>query len=194
MDLYRVFTVVAKYHGCRNVNFAWFRTEPAGDRPYELLIDGYFPGDPYTEGAIDELFTHAEAAAIKAYLDKQHGHEGVTSIERAEVPIAGNVMPLGAIAVGGGDDFYMLDKEDEYSLPFRAWAYFNLTDCELVDEPGETFRHYLHVMSVDEDGGLDIHKETQLEARAREDTPTPEMLKHYMQTGRYRSPEKKGGA
>ncbi len=31
---------------------------------------------------------------------------------------------VGALPVGGDDGFFMLDKTDEYDLPFKVWAYF----------------------------------------------------------------------
>jgi hypothetical protein len=50
------------------------------------------------------------------------------------LPIANNTMGNGAIAVGGGDDFCMLHKEPEYSLPFKVEGYFDLHQCELSDD------------------------------------------------------------
>jgi hypothetical protein len=123
----------------------------------------------YSELAVDELFTFDEANALKQYLDRHHGDEDETSIEKAEIPLPNNVGGIGAIAVGGGDDFYELHKERQYSLPFKVEGYFNLVGCELIDEPGETFRHFLFLATVGKHGRVaDFRKETQAEARLRE--------------------------
>jgi hypothetical protein len=171
-ELFRVSTVVPEYDGCRDVHFEWFRTEPRPGFPYWLVIDGY-DDDARTEGAIDELFTREEADALKSYLDT---YPGLTTIARADLPYPNNIIGQGARAVGGGDDFYSLHRADGYPLAFKVAGYFNLRGCELVEAPGETFRPYLHVVSLDDDGRLDVHQETQLDVRAREDTPTPKEL------------------
>jgi hypothetical protein len=161
--LYSVTTTAHEYHGRRNVVFHWFRTEPRNeDRPYAELIQNY-DGDLYSKDLIDELFTEQEACDLKEYIDRVHGDAGVTTIEEWKLPIHNQQMGYGARSVGGGDDFYMLDKDPEYSLPFGVNGYFDLVDCELIDEPGEKFRHYLFRVSAE-----GCRKETQEEARARE--------------------------
>jgi hypothetical protein len=120
MKLYEVSTVASEYHGCRDVKFIRFRErsgEPA--RPYSELIESYDPErNHYEEGAIEELFTFDEANALKEYLDREHGSQGVTKIEEAKLPCRQNVIGIGAMSVGGGDDFYTLKEEKAYSLPF----------------------------------------------------------------------------
>jgi hypothetical protein len=170
-DLYYVHTIVKEYAGCKHIKFSWFRTEKS-DRPYGQLVKDYNPDEAmaaYSELAVDELFSFDEANALKRYLDWHHGAEDETTIVKAEIPLANNVGGMGALAVGGGDDFYELHKEPEYSLPFKVEGYFNLVGCELIDEPGETFRHFLFLATVDKDGRVaDFRKETQAEARLRE--------------------------
>jgi hypothetical protein len=39
---------------------------------------------------------------------------------------------VGALPVGGGDGFYMLDKADEYDLDFKVWAYYDIRREELL--------------------------------------------------------------
>jgi hypothetical protein len=51
-----------------------------------------------------------------------------------------------AISVGGGDDFYRLSEESEYSLPFKVWGYFNLVGCELLDG-SDVYHHRLWLLS-----------------------------------------------
>lgn len=164
-DLYRITTTTKEFSGCRDVTFYWFRDEKT-PRPYAELIKDYDPRDEYVvyaEDNVEEKFTEAEANLLKEYLDRKHPSD-VTTIEKVSLPLPNNILPLGAKPVGGGDDFYTLHKEPGYSLPFKALGYFNLEGCELIDKPGETFRHYLLILDK---GGC--HLETQEEARRRED-------------------------
>ena len=167
-DLYRVTTTTKEFGGCRNVTFYWFRDEKT-PRPYAELIKDYDPNDEYVvyaEDNVEEKFTEAEAALLKEYLDRRHPGDVTTTIEKVSLPLPNNILPLGAKPVGGGDNIYMLHEESEYSLPFKTLGYYDLVGCELIDNPGETFRHYLLVL--DKDGA---HVETQEEARRREDAP-----------------------
>jgi hypothetical protein len=172
MDLYYVKTTVKEYRGCKDVRFKWFRCERTAPRPYAELIENYDPSDRdvyYSQGCIDEMFELTEAQALKDYLDQNYGEDkGITTIEKVELPIPNHMVGVGAMAVGGGDDFHMLDKTPSYSLPFKVWAYYDLVGCELADGSGEAFRHYLHCMSLDANGTLHCRPETQEEARCRE--------------------------
>ena len=136
--LYNVTTVVKEYHDCKDVPFHWFRCDPGPQKlPYAELIQNYNGDNFYAENYIGELFTADEAALVKDYLDRDdNSHKNPTTINEVSLPIPNNVMGVGAIAVGGGDDFYMLDKNPDYSLPFKVWGYFNLVDCELADGSG----------------------------------------------------------
>ena len=164
MRLYHVSTIAKEYHGCRDVAFDWFRCERGEPRPYAELIENYDPGDDmgYAEGAIDEMFTEAEAVALKAYLDREHGGAVVTTIKEGRLPLPANNMGVGAIPVGGGDDFYMLNRaRPQYDLPFKVWGYFNLVGRELVDGSG-VYHHRCYIWS---DGGT-LRMETNEEAAA----------------------------
>jgi hypothetical protein len=165
MKLYNVRTTVKEYHGCKNVVFHWFYDgdRPTPRRPYAELIENYEPDGFYSEDYIDRLFTEDEASQVKQYLDQEHGHEGTTTITEEPLPVANNVMSVAAIAVGGGDDFYMLDKEPEYSLPFKVEGYFNLVGCELVD--GSDVYHS-RLWLVSKNG--DMRQQTNEEAKALE--------------------------
>src|ERR1700730_5235393 len=137
MKLYRVTTIVKEFDDCKDVPFHWFRDDRGERRAYAELIENYDPSNDhaaYGEGAIDELFTEIEATALKEYLDREHADAGVTTIKEVHLPIASNSMGLGAIPVGGGNDFYYtLSKEPTYTLPFEAWAYFDLRGCAPAD-------------------------------------------------------------
>ena len=166
MKLYRAHTIVEEYGGCKDVTFCWFRCGPGEPRPYAELIDDYDPSDDgCAEGAIDELFTATEANALKAYLDQEHGHEGVTTIKEARLPIPNNMMGVGAIPVGGGDGFQMLNREPAYNLSFKVWGYFNLVGRELADGSG-VYHHRL--LLFDPDGPGTSRIQTNEEAAATE--------------------------
>jgi hypothetical protein len=147
IELFYVATVVKQYCDCKDVRFHWFRNEPAG-RSYPALIQNYQPGDLYPESYVDELFTWDEANALKEYLDRDYGDAGITTIRQAVLPVSRNTMGLGARAVGGGDDFYVLDKTENYPLPFSVWGYFNLVGCELIDGSG-VYHHRLMLLFPD---------------------------------------------
>lgn len=152
MKLYNVTTSVKEYRGCKNVWFTWFRCDHGEQkRPYAELIENYDPAadrNYYPEDYIELLFTEEEAHQLKEYLDRVHGHEGVTTIEEEQLPVPQNIMSVGAIAVGGGDDFYQLCDEPEYSLPFKVWGYFNLVGCELIDG-SDVYHHRLWLLGSD---------------------------------------------
>lgn len=134
MRLYTVVTTVNEFKNRQNVQFNWLRWDRAGPRPYADLIRDYDPkGLAYAEGAIDELFTEAEAIALKAYLDREHGEAGITTIEEIALPISNNMAGYRANDVGGGGtDFYPLYEDEPYDLPFKASAYYDLRECEWI--------------------------------------------------------------
>ena len=142
MKLFHVTTVVKEYDGCKDVAFEWFKEKPTGARrPYEHLIADYPHEVPpecaeryYPEGYIDELFTEHEAGQLADYLSTFRN--STTTINEVSLPAANNVMGLGDIAVGGGTDFYMLSKRDNYPLPFSVWGYFDKRFCERIDGTG----------------------------------------------------------
>lgn len=143
MKLFKVTTVVPEFDGCKDVEFIWFRSDvrPHGPqpRPYADLIKNYDPRQDdnarpgtsmsfYAEDYVESLFTEAEAKQLKAYIDR--------TIAEAQLPVPNNVIGVGAIPVGGGNDHYILHKEPQYSLSFEVMGYFDLRGCELVDGSG----------------------------------------------------------
>ena len=136
MKLFHVTTTGVQFDGCKGVEFDWFRCGRGDPRPYSELITDYDPAAPiagYPEAAIDGFFTEAEAVALKAYLDREHGHEGVTTIKEIQLPIPNNTLGVSAIPVGGGTDFLMLYKEPAYDLEFQVEGYYDLRGRELID-------------------------------------------------------------
>jgi hypothetical protein len=171
MKLYSVTTTVKEYSGCKNVVFNWLRrVMPPGKRPYADLIKDYEPESPdalYAEARIEELFTWDEARQLKDYLERYHGDEGETVIKQVPLPVENRTIAYGCLPSGGGNDFYMLWKESEYSLPFEIWGNFRLEGCTLIDN-GDTYRHRLMIVSENDDGTIDARMETNPEAAARE--------------------------
>jgi hypothetical protein len=149
MKLYRVTTIVKEYDGCKNVAFAWFKSDSRDigrRRPYADLIADYDPSMRtigYAEEAIEELFTEDEAKQLVAYLDREKHGDQETTIEEQVLPIPNNFCGCSPNGVGGGDDYYMLDQRPDYSLPFKVWGYFDLVGCELVDGSGVYHQRYL---------------------------------------------------
>jgi hypothetical protein len=94
--------------------------------PYAELIENYDANNEmrlYSEEAINEMFSLEEAEAWMAWLKSHQGgceHE----IEEAKLPI--NTMGVGAIPVGGEQDFLMVNQEPDYDLPFTVWDSFDL--------------------------------------------------------------------
>jgi hypothetical protein len=169
MKLYSVRTTVKEYSGCKDVVFNWFRHAMAqGRRPYADLVKDYEPGRPdalYTEELIEELFTWDEARQLKDYLERHHGDEGETVIEQVPLPVENRTMGYGCLSVGGDDDFYMLCKESEYSLPFKVWGYYDLEGCELVDGSG-VYHHRLWMLMANGEVRRQTNEEAAAMARA----------------------------
>jgi hypothetical protein len=169
MKFYQVTTVAPEYGRVRNVEFCWFvdtRDSPA-QRLGAQLIEGYEAGDPYHEDLIHELFDAAEAEAFADWLKVHRPDYGAPIVAEVKLPVPNNCIGLGAIPTGGGIDFLSMKDESGApamaSLGFTTLGYHDLRGCELVDEPGETFRPYLLVLGPD-----GLRRQTQAEARQME--------------------------
>ncbi|MDX8450698.1 hypothetical protein [Mesorhizobium captivum] len=129
-ELFKVRTVIPEFEGCKDVAMRWFvceRERPPA--PYAEVIADYQPGDPYAEGSIDELFIADEARALVGYLEA-HYPDCSHSIEEVDLPITDPPYPIGALSVGGPEDYYMLCEEEGYTLPFPVFGYFDLRNHE----------------------------------------------------------------
>lgn len=131
IELFHVHSVAPKLAGHRDVRICWLvssRPQPLG-LSYADFVEGYNEGCPYQEGAIDELFTRAEAEALASYL-KEHYDDKTVTIEKAALPHPSNVGGLGVMPAGGGVDFLLLAKNKAYSLPFKVEGYFDTRSSE----------------------------------------------------------------
>jgi hypothetical protein len=171
MKLYSVRSKVKEFSGCRDVVFNWFRSEkPAEQRPYAKLIANHNPSDDwaaYGEVYVDELFTEDEALQLKEYLDQNHREEATTEIRNQRLPIVPDVLiGFRGRAVGGGDGFYELFKEPQYSLPFKVEAYFDLVGRELVDG-SDVYHHRLLLVLPDGTVRVQTNEEAAAMERAK---------------------------
>jgi len=147
-----LFTVYTKgdYDGHRDVLFSWFVSERQ-EPPvlYALGIRNYNQADAdmvgYAGRALCELFTRAEAEALKAYIDERHGD--VTTIKRADLPIENSDAGISVGPAGGGPNCLLLYEDPEYRLPFKVEGFFDLRQHERID--GREYRGALRLIYSD---------------------------------------------
>jgi hypothetical protein len=108
-ELFSVRSEIANMHGYKNVTIEWFvdrRAQPLfGENgslgvEYGRVIMNYDATD-YAELAVEEMFTKDEAEALQAFLRAKR-NDATAIIEPAKLPIANNIVGLGAIPAGGG--------------------------------------------------------------------------------------------
>lgn len=128
-QLFSLYARVDDFLGHDNVPFVFFVAGRKGKLgPYEQLIKNFDPNNEdtgYQQGFVDEMFTTEEMTQAIEYLTSNYGTE--ITVKGNTVPIdAGNYMPTGAIPVGGPTGFLWLEKDENYSLPFAMWVYYDL--------------------------------------------------------------------
>lgn len=121
-----------KYNG---VEITWFMEtrDKLIVSPSDVISD-YFSMDDrdrfYAEDYIGSLFTLDEISQLSAYLSGQDDRgEFESRLVKFPVQRSDGLVSAGTMAVGGSDDFYMLNEEEEYSLPFKVWGYFDVHGC-----------------------------------------------------------------
>jgi hypothetical protein len=135
--LYNVTSVIDRWPHRRSrwngVQVTWFVTKRATDPGFDygqLLDRPLPPGDEYSceRGLVDESFTQDEAERFAAYLESTYDTEA--KLQELPLPVATRsaegyeLLPVGAIAVGGDSDFHMLSEHETYDLPFSVWGYY----------------------------------------------------------------------
>ena len=125
---YGVTLIADEFDGYSGVPFTLFHTEMSNEElaPLVVVAPGRSIDDVahwYTASAIEETFSKAEVKQLYAYF-KQRGNVRLRA-RRAYSPTNAD-MGVGAIPVGGGNDFYTFSEEPGYSLPFKVWGYFDL--------------------------------------------------------------------
>jgi hypothetical protein len=136
-SLFRVYSR-AEIRGYKNVRITWFVMErarplfgPNGSSgvPYQRVISGYDREDQviYCEEAVEELFTGEEA---KAFIDfvRKHYQDASARAEPFELPMMSNTIGFGGVPVGGGTDFFTINDDPEYDLPFKVGGYYDVRD------------------------------------------------------------------
>lgn len=102
--------------------------------PLGLIYDMENEEYPYIKSQVAETFTEEQADQLIAWLEEIK--DGVKAWKDPALKPGGEGMGVGAIAVGVGDGFYMMDHMDGYDLPFKVWAYYDLDSSEyLYQEP-----------------------------------------------------------
>jgi hypothetical protein len=140
IKLFNVYSRAEAMHGYKNVQISWFVEK----RPrrlfgldgtlkvhYQWVIEDYDPADTYqyySAMAVEEYFTEDEAKAFTDWLGIHF--DFATTVEPAKLPIGNNEAGIGSIAVGGGDDFFVVKRHPAYDLPFEVWGYYDVRDCE----------------------------------------------------------------
>ncbi len=146
-ELYSVHSLIRgfAYHGqtYEEVSVAWFAVErQAPPAPYGQAIQDYgrlAKGEKaFPEEYVDELFSRAEAEALKRHLDRRR--EVTTFIEAVELPVLANASGCRRLPRGKGSDFIGLFKEPGYPLPFKVEGYFSvrLAEARVQGDDGQT--------------------------------------------------------
>jgi len=136
-ELYSVHSLVRgfTYKGTtyEEVKVTWF---VVGRRtalvPFAAAIQDYAGLDArsrvFPEEYVCELFSRAEAEALKNYLARRP--ELTTASEPVELPVMANSSGLQRLPRGGGNDVLGLFREKGYSLPFQVEGYFSVRLAE----------------------------------------------------------------
>jgi hypothetical protein len=142
MNLHHIRSTVKHFKGFKNVNITWFmerRQQPVA--PYAELIADYAELEHHkyrwmAEGHVDEMFTADEARAVLAWLNEQRPAAHVLLPQampiRAHTDDGALLMGLGAIPVGGLQDF-LIPNETDWNLPFKVLGYYDLRCYERAD-------------------------------------------------------------
>ena len=110
-----------------------FQPEMEEEEVRELLEPlGFTPDNLnylYIKSQAEETFTEEQADKVIAFMEsfKDTKAEKRPALKPTEAGLG-----VGALPVGGGDGFYMLDKADEYDLDFKVWAYYDIRREELL--------------------------------------------------------------
>ena len=97
-----------------------FQPEMTDEEARELL-EPYGLKTPYAKSLAEETFTEEQADKLIAFMES---FKGTKAEKRPALKPTEAGLGVGALPVGGDDGFFMLDKTDEYDLPFKVWAYF----------------------------------------------------------------------
>jgi hypothetical protein len=114
---------IPEFQGHRGVTLVFFHARGLPDDLYREILAPLDPETPYLASAADETFSAEEVKALRAACAKA-APEGQFSAEPCG-PIPENCIGVGAIPVGGNNDFLMLDKSDSF-CPFPVRAHFDL--------------------------------------------------------------------
>lgn len=111
-----------------------FQVDMSEEEAVQLLAPYGFTSEgedwPYRFSYAEQTFSEEQAVELVEYLEKNY-KKTRAYMRPAKEPTA-NQAGVGSMAVGGSDGFLTLDREPDYSLKFKVWAYY---DTSSQNEP-----------------------------------------------------------
>ena len=122
---------------------------------YREMIEGYDDLDEtsktYSKGYIDEDFTKDEAEKVRAYFKTLIEKGEKITIRKAELPIRGNYMPMGAMSFGGSDGLIKFYKSKSYPLEFKILGCYSILNLKPVDVDKQELKKEMAEVKVKEE-------------------------------------------
>lgn len=133
-DRYYVYLETEEYRGYKDVHFMLFRV----DMPEELIasllkplgLDPKSEENIYIPSLVEQTFSLKHVTRLIDYFGNWDRTKIIVRL--ADKPSSHRV-GVGAIPVGGMEDFYMFSDMEGYPLNFKVWGYYNLTGCDPID-------------------------------------------------------------
>ena len=106
--------------------------------PYAELIKDYDPrknGIKVAQRGVDSFFTEQEIEMLDHYLNTRKMDLEVEEFKN--LPVESNFVGIIDAPLGGGaKELILSEEEEDYSLPFEVWGYYDCKDQEdLVESP-----------------------------------------------------------
>jgi hypothetical protein len=140
LDRYYVYLKAKEYRDYKDVTFFLFRV----DMPEELIanllkplgIDPKSEENIYVPSQVEQTFSLKHVTKLVEYFGNWDRTEIIVKLADKPSP---NVVGVRAIPVGGLQDFYMFSNAEGYPLNFKVWGYYDLRNCEEIEQPLEQF-------------------------------------------------------
>lgn len=131
---------------------------------YREMIEGYDDLDEmsktYSKDCIDENFTKDEAEKVRAYFKGRIEKKEKIVIKKAELPIPGNYMPIGAIPVGGNNELILFGESKSHPLEFRIQGYYDIRNLKPVDVDKQKLEKEAAEVEVKEEPLSEVRQKT----------------------------------
>jgi hypothetical protein len=139
-DRYCVYLKAKEYRGYKDVAFFLCRI----DMPEVLIanlvkplgIDLKSEENIYIPSLVEQTFSLKHVTKLIDYFSTWDRTSIIVRL--ADKPSPG-VIGVRAIPVGGLQDFYMFSNAEGYPLDFKVWGYYDLRNCEEIEQPLELF-------------------------------------------------------